>query len=176
MNSLAKHDFAVIDFLVRHFAERFTVRQMSQQLKLSAAGAHLSLKKLQKAGIVEAEKLGTGLFYQIYLRSKIAEHLAAIVLLDKDAKLIPVDALKEDVKALVYDNKTLLVIANNKQLVEDIAKKSLNDVHWLILNDEEFSRYVLEKDTKVLNIIQHGRVLQGEQVIVHGIKRYLRYG
>ena len=176
MNSLAKHDFQVLDFLVRHFSERFTVRQMALQLKLSAAGAHLSLKKLQKSGIVEAEKLGTGLFYQINLKDKIAMHLASIVLLDKDVRSIKADELKEDAKAVVFDNKTVLIIASNKQLAEDSAKKSLKEISWLILNEEEFNLHILEKDAKVLGIIQNGKVLHGEDTIVSAIKRYLRYG
>ena len=48
MDSIAKNEFRMVEFLVRNFYERLTIRNIAAKLKMSAAGAHSVLKKLEK--------------------------------------------------------------------------------------------------------------------------------
>ena len=67
MLSLSDNEFSVLDFLVRNFTERLTIRSIAQRLNFSSAGVFNILKKLEKSNIVAGQKLGTGLFYSINL-------------------------------------------------------------------------------------------------------------
>ena len=58
MLSFSKHEFRIVGFLVRHLSARFTIRDIASKLSISAPGCHAALKKLEKNGIVTAEKLG----------------------------------------------------------------------------------------------------------------------
>src|SRR3989344_5949576 len=111
MLSLSDNEFSVISFLVRNFSQRLTIRNVAQRLKFSAAGVFNILKKLEKENVVVGEKLGTGLFYAVNFDNRIAQHLAAIVLLYSDEKFKQIDIQKfKDAKAAIFDNKTLLLI------------------------------------------------------------------
>ena len=70
MLSLSDNEFSVINFLVRNFTEKLTIRNVAQRLNFSAAGVFNILKKLEKAGIVIGQRLGTGLFYSINFDNK----------------------------------------------------------------------------------------------------------
>src|SRR3989338_10307352 len=114
MLSLSDNEFSVISFLVRNFTERLTIRNIAQRLGFSAAGVFNILKKLEKQNIVTGQKFGTGLFYSVNFESKVAEHLAAIVLVyseEKQDKIIS-EQLKQ-AKAAVFDKKSLLIVADN---------------------------------------------------------------
>ena len=76
MLSLSDNEFSVVNFLVRNFTEKLTIRNIAQRLNFSAAGVFNILKKLEKQNIVTGQKFGTGLFYSINFENKIAEHLA----------------------------------------------------------------------------------------------------
>jgi DNA-binding Lrp family transcriptional regulator len=121
MLSLSKSEFRVIGFLIRNFSKRFTIRNIGSQLKISAAGAHSVLKKLEKNGVVRAEKLGTGLFYEINLNNKVAEHLAAASLLNYfSVKDMETRELDKECSAVVFDGKNALAITGNADRVRDI--------------------------------------------------------
>src|SRR3989338_6651881 len=124
MISLSKAEFNVISFLIRNFSKRFTIRNIASSLKISAAGAHAALKKLELGGIVKAEKLGTGLFYEIDLDNKVAKHLTAAVLLEfYDIGKIDAAEIEKESKAALFDGKKLLVVTSNEDKVKDICYK-----------------------------------------------------
>lgn len=166
MHSIAKNEFQVINFLVRNFSQRFTIRSIAQNLKLSPAGVHSILKKLEKSNIVVHEKLGTGLFYALNLNNPIAKHLAAIVLLEGEAKEL---TEKIDAKAVIATKTDVLVIVEDVSVVEEISVKDTN-----VRTESESSllEKISSKDTYILNIFKQGRVLFGEDFIVNIIGKY----
>ena len=165
MQSIAKNEFEVINFLVRNFSQRYTIRGIAQNLNLSAAGVHSILKKLEKSNLVVHEKLGTGLFYSVNYNNKIARHLAAIVLLEGDVD-IKVDV---DAKAVIATKKDVLVITD--VVVEDVSIEGKNVI-------TVSQSYLLEKldsrDNVILDIFKEGKVLEGEEFIVNLIKDFRR--
>src|SRR3989344_9405559 len=87
MLSLSDNEFSVLNFLIRNFSEKLTIRNIAKRLNFSSAGVFNILKKMEKQNIVVGEKLGTGLFYSINFENRIAEHLASVVLLYPEEKI-----------------------------------------------------------------------------------------
>jgi len=168
MDSIAKNEFQVINFLVRNFSERFTIRSIAQNLKLSPAGVHSILKKLEKNNIVVHEKLGTGLFYEVNLDNNIAKHLASIVLSEGDAKA----DIKIDAKAIIATKKDILVILDEIAVVEKI---SIPDKNVIIESESSLLEKIRSKNKIILDIFKQGKALFGEDFVVDMIKKSTRY-
>ena len=166
MLSLSDNEFGVISFLVRNFTEKLTIRNVAQRLNFSPAGVFNILKKLEKQRIVVGQKLGTGLFYSINFENKIAEHLAAIVLLYSDEKIeIDIEKFKQ-AKAAIFDKKTLLLITDNIAVL-DI---SIPNVEVIIKTEDEVISLLRKKDSVILQMLKNGVVLFGEDKIAEIIK------
>jgi len=175
MISLSKNEFNVIGFLIRNFSKRFTIRNIASDLNISAAGAHAVLKKLEKNGIVKADKLGTGLFYYVNLESKIANHLASIVLIKQfDVKKINYEGIEKESKAAVFDSKRLLVITSNEDTVKDICYRNFKEIKVICKGEEEFFEALRGKERGILEILEKGNVLFGEDLVLNSIKRAMR--
>lgn len=170
MISLSDNEFSVINFLVRNFTERLTIRSVANKLGFSAAGVFKILKKLEKEGIVVGQKLGTGLFYSINLENRIAEHLAAIVLVHSDEKIsLDIGQFKQ-AKAAVFDRKSLLVMTDNMTFL-DI---SIPDISVISKTEDEVLSMLRKKDSELLQILKRGVVLFGEDKIAGIIKRCMQ--
>jgi len=165
MNSIAKNEFEVISFLIRNFFQRFTIRSIAQNLKLSPAGVHSILKKLEKNNIVIHEKLGTGLFYAVNFDSKIARHLASIVLLDGDIKL----DIKTDAKAVIATKTDVLVILEDISVFEQI---SVPDKNIITISESSLMEKIRAKDPKIISIFKQGVVISGEEIVIDLIGEY----
>lgn len=167
MISLSDNEFSVINFLVRNFTERLTIRNIAQKLNFSAAGVFNILKKLEKHNIVAGEKLGTGLFYSINLENKIAKHLAGIVLLYSEEKIekINVEQLKQ-ANAAIFDRKSLLLITDNITVL-DI---SIPNVEVVAKTEDEVVGLIRKKEPAITQLLKKGAVLFGEDKVVEIIK------
>ncbi len=167
MLSLSDNEFSVVNFLVRNFTEKLTIRNIAQRLKFSPAGVFNILKKLEKNNIVVGQKLGTGLFYAINFENKIAEHLAAIVLLYSEEKItIDVEQFKQ-AKAAIFDKKTLLLITDSITIL-DI---SIPNVDVITKTEDEIIDLLRKKDSAMLQLLRKGIVLFGEDKVVEVIKQ-----
>ena len=167
MLSLSDNEFSVINFLVRNFTERLTIRNIAHRLNFSPAGVFNILKKLEKENIVAGEKLGTGLFYSINFENKIAEHLAAVVLLySKEKAEIDIEKLKQ-AKAAIIDKKSLLLITDNVSVID----VSVPNISVIIKNEDEIIDLLRKKDSQTLQLLKNGIVLFGEDKIIEIIKK-----
>ena len=167
MLSLSDNEFSVLNFLVRNFTEKLTIRNIAQRLKFSPAGVFNILKKLERQNIVIGEKLGTGLFYSINFESKIAEHLAKIVLIYSEEKT-DVDISKlTQANAAILLKKTLLLIIDNVSTL-DI---SISDFEIITKTEDELIGSLRKKDSIMLQLLREGTVLFGEDKIVDVIKK-----
>src|SRR3989338_1761932 len=166
MLSLSDNEFSVINFLVRNFTERLTIRSIAQRLEFSPAGVFNILKKLEKQNIVTGQKFGTGLFYSINFDSKIAEHLAAVVLLYSDEKItLNVEQLKQ-AKAAIFDKKNLLLVTDNVTALD----AAIPNVNVIVKTKDEFIGLLRKKDAEMLQLLRKGTALFGEDEIVGMIK------
>ena len=166
MLSLSDNEFSVLNFLVRNFAEKLTIRNIAQRLNFSPAGVFNILKKLEKQNIVKGEKLGTGLFYSINFENRIAGHLAAVVLLYSEEKNnIEIEKLKQ-AKAAVFDKKTLLLVTDSITVLEI----EMPNVDVIAKTEDEVTALLRKKDSQMLQLLKKGIVLFGEDNIVQIIK------
>ncbi len=165
MQSISNHEFQVLNFLVRNFSTRYTVRQISVKLKASPAGTHKGLKKLEEDEILKSEKLGTGLFYHINLDNQVAKHLAAIVLLMDRADSAVVKKLEgiKEARAAIVNKNALLVISH-------VAVKTPSEFSPVVLSEHELVEMIKQRDKKILDFIEQGKLLWGENIIVASIK------
>lgn len=168
MMSLSDNEFSVLNFLVRNFTEKLTIRSIAQRLKFSPAGVFNILKKLEKQNIVAGEKLGTGLFYSINFENKIAEYLAKIVLLYSEEKLEKIETEKlRQANAAIIDRKNLLLITDNITIL-DVA---IPNVEIATKTEDEIIDLFRKRDSEMLEMLKNGAVLFGEDKIVAIIKK-----
>jgi|SRR3989338_313304 len=167
MLSLSDNEFSVLSFLVRNFTERLTIRNIAHRLDFSPAGVFNILKKLEKQGIVTGQKLGTGLFYSINFENKIAEHLAAIVLLYSEEKTdVGIEKLKS-ANAAIIDKKNLVLITDGMTVLD----VSIDGVNIITKTEDEITDLLRKKDAQMLQILKNGVVLFGEGKVVAIIKK-----
>ena len=185
MLSLSDNEFSVISFLVRNFTERLTIRSIAQRLSFSPAGVFNILKKLEKSNIVVGQKLGTGLFYAINFENRIAEHLAAVVLLYSEEKISMDSETRENqrfsvpkksegffrelkqARAAVFDKKTLLLVVDNITIL-DI---SIPNIEVITKTEDELIELLRKKDSTMLQLLKKGTALFGEDKIISIIKQ-----
>ena len=167
MISLSDNEFSVINFLVRNFTERLTIRNIAQRLDFSAAGVFNILKKLEKQNIVVGQKLGTGIFFSINFDNKIAEHLAGIVLLYSDEKFEKINTEQlRNAKAAIFDKKTLLLVTDNITVL-DIT---FPNIEIISKSEEEVINLLRKRNLEILQMLKKGIILFGEDKIVDIIK------
>lgn len=168
MLSLSDNEFSVLNFLVRNFTEKLTIRNIAQRLKFSPAGVFNILKKLEKQNIVVGERLGTGLFYSINFENKIAKHLAAIVLLYSEEKLEKVEiGMLKQANAAILDEKALLLITDSVTIL-DVA---IQNVEITTKTEDEIIDLFRKRDSEMLGLLKNGVVLFGEDKIAGIIKK-----
>lgn len=166
MLSLSDNEFSVLSFLVRNFTEKLTIRNIAQRLNFSPAGVFNILKKLEKNGIVTGQKLGTGLFYSINFENRIAEHLAAAVLLYSEEKAeIGIEQLRQ-ANAAIFDKKTLLLITDSITVLDIV----LQNIEVITKTEDDFIDLLRKKDSTMLQLLRKGIVLFGENKVVEIIK------
>ncbi len=166
MLSLSDNEFHVINFLIRNFHEKLTIRNIAQRLEFSPAGVFNILKKLEKEGIVVGEKLGTGLFYTLNLENRISEYLSRIVLLYSGKKTeFDIERLKQ-ANAAILENKNLLIVTDNVTII-DVSIPNLNII---TKTEDEVTALLRKKDPAMLQFLKDGVVLFGEDRVVEIIK------
>ena len=164
--SLSDNEFSVLSFLVRNFTERLTIRNVAQRLNFSAAGVFNILKKLEKENILKGEKLGTGLFYSVNFENKIALHIAEIVLLYSDEKILLNSEPFRQAKAAMFDKKNLLLIIDSVT----VLSFTIPNVNVIAKTEEELTDLLRKKDSEILQILKKGIVLLGEEKFAEIIK------
>ena len=120
----------------------------------------------EKQNIVKGEKLGTGLFYSINFENKIAVHIAEIVLLYSDDKILMNTEQFRQAKAAISDRKNLLLIVDNVT----VLNLTIPNVNIITKTEEEFTDLLRKKDSESLQILKKGAVLFGEEKIAEIIK------
>ena len=170
MLSLSDNEFAVVNFLVRSFTERLTVRNIAKKLNFSPAGVYNILKKLERQNIAHGERLGTGLFYRINLESKTAKYLALAVLVGFFDYNINLIQYISKAKTALFDKKSVLFIVDNIAIPSDFTVENVNVV---VKSEDEFIESIRKRDQLVLGLLKNSTVVFGEEFIVEVIKRFV---
>ncbi|NQV08461.1 winged helix-turn-helix transcriptional regulator [Candidatus Woesearchaeota archaeon] len=171
MISISDNEGTIIDFIIKNYSKRYTIREIALNLKISPAGAHKSLKKLGQAGIVKSEKLGTGLFYDIDYNNRAARHLACFII--SQTKDYSLGELKELVKAVIV-NKHVLVVSDthdHSKIRADVFNL-FKDKEIMIMTEEEFRSGVMRADKKITDILGSGSVAYGEELLIKSLRGF----
>ena len=173
MISVSDNDQKIIEFLIRSYASRFTIREIGTKLKISSAGAYKSLKKLEQADITKSEKLGTGLFYEINYSHPAALYLACFVLAQQ-AK--DVGELKLHCRAVFKSGESLTIVTNqhDAELVKSIASKQFKEAKISMLSEDEFNNGIQAKDKHIVALMEEAGVIHGAEFIIRAIARRQR--
>jgi predicted nucleotidyltransferase len=197
MVSLTENKSKVLDFLIRNFHRKNTIRMLAKQLNLSPMGAQKILKEFERERILVNEKIGTGIFYSIDLNNDVAFKLAGFILTQN--KLISyakvyardLEKLKENVKTcvlfgsvltkgenardidvlVIIDEKNFKEVEKEKKEIEKIATKPL---HFMYQTKKDFENNIKKGDKPLLDVIRTGAVLWGQNLFLRGIKNAIR--
>lgn len=175
MVSIAQNDIAVIEYLIRNFSKRYTIREIAKHLKISAAGAHKVLKKLESYKLVIAEKLGTGLFYEINLINNSAKHISAFVLsLGKHEFDNEIKELKGFVSAIIVLPRKVLLVSHVHEVskVEELSHEHFKGRKPIVVTEEKLVDKIRSKDEEAVSFIRDGQIVYGENVVIRCIQRY----
>lgn len=170
MLSLSDNEFAVINFLVRNFSELYTVRNIAKRLGFSPAGVYNILKKLEQQGIVNGQKLGTGLFFRVNLENKVARHLSMAVLVGFYDSTIDLRKYEKNAKAILFDKKNVLFVTDNV-VVSDFAVEGYNVV---VKNADDFIDSLRRREPFLMDILRKSNVVFGEEFVVDVIKSLIQ--
>ncbi len=172
MLSLSDNEFAVLNYLVRNFRERLTVRAISKKLGFSSAGVYVILKKLEEAQIVVGEKLGTGLFYRMNLENKAAYYFACAVLVEFYHHTLPIADMASKAAIALFNGKELLLIADAAAIGSDIT---IPQVKTVVVTVTAFTDALRKKDAATLKLLQTSNVLFGEQKLLEIIRPFIEH-
>jgi len=193
MINLTKNKGKVLDFLIRNFTEKNSIRTIAREVSLSAMGAQKILKEFEKEDITTKEKIGTGIFYSINLKNERAFKLAELILMQKNlnpyARIYSKDleSLKNYSKVCILFGSILtkgekakdidVFVLINKDNFKNIEKqkkelsgKSTKPFHFVYQTKKDFEKNIKIRDPTILDIIKKGVVLWGEEVILKIIK------
>lgn len=171
MISISASDSKAIDLLIRNPTARYTIRNIAQKIGITAAGAHRLLRLMEEEGILNSEKLGSGIFYEINLENNTAKYLCAFVLSQscKEETEKFSELKKHSLFALKLDNELYVVIDPKEQykaneLIGKLQGKAVIDFQ------EDFSQKLKKKDSELLKKLSTAKVMWGELNLIDIIK------
>lgn len=161
MLSISKTESGIVEFLVRRFSESFTIRKLAENIKVSPAGAHKSIKHLEEQGIIVTERIGAALVCKVNLENPVAEHFAAMMLAEPNQNKKPAFAKELKAASAIVSGSKILVISDFPTDAPEGA---------IILSESDLLLKLLKKDSEIIEFIRAGTILFGESVIIKAIK------
>ncbi len=188
-----QNELKVLNFLARHFTEKYSINQLAKQIKLTPKGMHKLLKRLEEKGLIEPQRLANAIFYQLNFESDLARKAAELSLFE-DIKLPYARTQAEDLRRLrpfvqaailfgsvlekgekAGDIDVLAVIEEKKY---DAFKEALDRlqaikpkrIQTVLQSPEDIVRNLKKPDLVVLEILRTGKVLWGHDIIINAIK------
>lgn len=194
---LTKNEHKIINLLLRHTYENFTIREISRKINITPMGARKILNKFKKENILISKKIGTGIFYKLNFNNRITQKICELVLAQNKLNLFA-QVYAEDLKILenctescilfgsilvrgekARDVDVMLLIEkeqykNVEKISQELSEKKAKKIHFMMQTKEDFIKNLTQKNKAVLNIIKNGVVLWGENHIVEAIKNVVK--
>ncbi|MFH1590967.1 MAG: winged helix-turn-helix domain-containing protein [archaeon] len=164
MESISKYELRGIAFLVRHFSTPHTIRQIALKLGISPPGLHKGFKKLEEAGLIKAQRFGSGVLYQVDLDNAAARHLAGLALLLGSKTIPEADQLSQAGRMAIRKGDRILLVTDTHHEV------SAEKYKITTLSSEAFALRLRQRDKETTAFIEDGDVLFGEDTLLHTIK------
>ena len=184
----------LLRFLIRHFAENYSINQLAKQLDLTPKGMHKLLKRLEQQGIVKPQRMANAVFYKINFNSDLARKSVELSLFEEiEQPFARVQAkdferLRPMARAAVLFGSVLvkgekaedidiMVILEKKKyhaFQKELGKlKAIKTkrIHSVIQLPEDFAKNLQKRDKVLFEILKAGKILWGQEVIVEAIMR-----
>ena len=190
----SKNEQRILNFLTRHFTERYNINQLAKYMQITPAGALKLLRRLEHEKTVTPKRLGNAIFYNLNFTSDLARKKAELALFEeiplpyaraqaKDlARLRPLvraailfgSVLKKGDAAGDIDVLVIFEKKQHKQLQNALNKlQALKTKHIQLVmqTPEDFVKNLKKPDLVILEIIRTGKVLWGHDLILDSIKQ-----
>ncbi len=194
MARTAKNDLKTISFLTRHFTEKYSINQLAKYISLTPKGMYNLLKRLERQGIVKAQKLANAVFYKIDFASDLACKTAELALFEDialpyaRAQAKDLERLRPTTLAAILFGSVLtkgekagdidvLVVLEQKQynafqkVLEGLQGLKTKHIQTVMQTPEDLIKNLKKPDLVVLEILRTGKVLWGHTLIVNAIKQ-----
>lgn len=195
-NSLTKNDYKIVEFLLQHLQEKFSIREISRQVKIDYKLVHNSVQRLTAKKIITKKKYGKTELCEINLTEAISdlilvEQRRTYQFLERDIGIkLLVQEVIEKIENPYYtliifgsyakgtqhprSDIDLLVIASTKEQIAEIERTihSITSIrpiktHLIIVTAADFKEMVESKES--LNV---GKEAAKNHVIIHGTEAY----
>lgn len=187
----------IVEYLVRNIPDRFNVNQIARNLKISVGSAYKILKSLEKKQILVSENIGNGIYYTLNIKSKEAENLAGLVLIESRNNSLnknphasiyakDLEQAKKFSRAIIIfgsilvkkdanDVDVLFIINKGKaKIAEDFCLKLSNlrpkRINPLLMTALDFRKNIKKQDKVVTEVFKKGVILFGEDKIIKTLK------
>ncbi len=164
MQQLSKFSLRAIGYLVRHFDEPQTVRQIAMKIGISPPSLAKGFKELEESGIVSGKRFGTGILYCLNLQNPVARHLAAASVLSTS---IPEELreIAKRAKAVIRKGDELLIVDESHHEYRSEKYKTKKT------SPDEFRAGLIKRDNEIIAFIREGELLSGEELFLDAIDK-----
>jgi len=193
MARASKHELNVINFLLRHYTEQYSINQLAKQIGLTPKGMHKLLKRLESQSIVKPQSIGNAIFYHPNFESELAMK-ATVLALFEDITLAyarvqakDIERLRPFVKSAVLfgsviqmgekagDIDVMVVIDRKKyesykKALAELRALKTKPIHDMVQTFEDLIKNLKKHDNVLLDILRTGKILWGHDVIVSAVK------
>lgn len=195
---LTKNDIKITEFLVRNPQEKFSIREISRQVKIDYKLVHNSIERLVKNKIINKKKYGKTELCALNLKDAAdyliqVENIRAKRFLERNTGInIIIKDIKEKIKTPYYtlilfgsyakekqhkkSDLDLLIIVPSKEFIKEM-ETAINSVraikpikiHSLVITSEDFKEMLASKER--LNIAKEAL---NNHIIFYGAEAYYK--
>ena len=180
------NNIKILIHLLENKEKRFTINQISKELKINYRITHEQIKKLEREGTIKTEKAGKAILCSI--SNKFDEHIFTAeyqrkqeIIKNKDFKIIHkrFSEIQENFILLLFGSQAknkatkhsdidLLAITENEKQIRDTAELIPKNIHLTTTSFETFNKMINSKKISV------GSEAYNNNIILIGIEDYYR--
>lgn len=190
--NITKNTLKIIEFLLRNIDKPgFNVNQLAKNISISVGSAHEILQDLKKKDMIKSMDLGTSIYYKLNLNNLDVTDICKMILrgnkrtLPSVAKIYAEEIEKFDKADVIIlfgsiltlkkfnDVDALFITDKIKEVhlfCNEISKIRTKPVNPLIMTYEDLVKNIKIKQKVILEIINKGVVLKGEDRFMEALK------
>jgi len=190
--NISKNTAKIMEFLLRNIEKiGFNVNQLSRNIKISVGSAHKILQELKKENIVIITDMKNSIYYRLNLSNPDTVDICNLILrknkreLSSYIKIYSEEIEKFNQADIIilfgsilnkkdFNDVDVLFITNKIKEVDlfcnEISKIRTKSINPLIMKLDDFIKNIKNKDNIILEIINKGIVIKGENKYIEALK------
>ena len=190
--NISKNTAKIMEFLLRNIGKiGFNVNQLSRNIKISVGSAHKILQELKKENIVIITDMKNSIYYKLNLSNPDTVDICNLILrknkrdLPSHIKIYSEEIEKFNQADIIilfgsilnkkdFNDVDVLFITNKIKEVDlfcnEISKIRTKSINPLIMKIDDFIKNIKNKDNVILEIINKGIVIKGENKYMEALK------